>query len=142
MVLSSPVYTKHKGVEMKNIAKPVNPLKPLFLSAILILGGCASKPANITLGQKPSGHYWKWVADTKSWDYFDRSGKLVATISDYEGLWAIEQSCVNPTTDENAMNHFGDGTTLWSFNGHSVSFSGDHYDTAQHAEKAVEDYCK
>ena len=123
----------------KAIAKPVNPFKAIFLSATLIVGGCASRPADFTISGTVTGpgRYWKWVAERKSWLFFDATGKMVAGVSEYEDIWLIEQSCLlSPSERQYAT------ASLWLPGGTSISVTRDTYDTPQHAQLAVERLCK
>lgn len=101
---------------MKDIARPVNPAKALFLISTLVLGGCASRPTKYFTPSKVQGSYWKFIEKFDKYDYFDATGKLKGIVSEFNGTFEAQAGC--------------------GFNGTQVGL----YDTVEHAQRAIEIY--
>ena len=104
---------------MKNIAKPVHPMKVLFLSSVLLLSGCTkfhADPNKIFTASQVSKTYWKYVAERNCWALFDEKGQRRSTVFLNEGLYLAE---------------WHDGVVR----GYEVQST---YDTLEHAQRASE----
>lgn len=137
MKKTSRTYTPKTNGGTIHLHRP-HPAKFLFLALTLILGGCASRPADLVTKDSPT-HYWKWIAEQKSWIYFDSFGRKIGAVDPYNGVFLVQQRC-HPISLKEMSNMTG--TAVAIVEGVYYQDEPGYYDTALHAQAALEKVCR